>query len=1297
MKNKFAVTILLLILNFGFITSIFSDDIKIQRVLNIGEELNCITQDKDELFWITVRGGGLFYYDGRELKKALFAGSSKNPSPIIWSVFVDSGGLIWFLISDYALCSYDKKNGICKEYKPEVGNTNSLTSSKVNWLPNTITEDREGLIWIGTADGLNAYDKKTDKFTQYKHILNNPNSLSNNSVWTVFADRKGVIWIGTEDGLDCYDKSSGKFHHYKNDPHNSNSISDNHIRAIAEDKEGNLWIGTKNTGVDKFDKKTSNFTNYRYSPNDKNCLSYNEIHHIMIDKDNNLWICNEGGNGIDQFNSNTNIFKHYSNDPRDSNSIGSNIVLCSFEDKTGIILLVDAAGNITKCTMGKGVVKNYQHDPENPTSLSINDIMRIHQDKSETIWMATFNGGLCSYKNDGKFESFKFIENSASSLPSNLLFSVLDASGEKLWLGLYSDLICLFDPVKKQVVRSFKNPYQIMPCFLTQDNKNSEILWFASFFSSGLFKLNTVTGKFSQYKHNSDANSIGNKNTNNIFQDENLLWLGTGGDGLCKFDKTTGKCEYYKHDPNDKNSISGDVVIEPFIDSKGSFWVTTDDGGLNKFNRQTGSFTSYGMECGFPSKCTRHILEDKKGYLWISTNSGIVKFDPTKSKVVKRFTTADGLADNRFDRMANALKDSQGNFWFSTLKGLCKFNPEEASKIEPNKHIPSIVLSSFKSKEGTYNEDGLKKLIEIKLPWSDNSFSFTFAALDYMDPEKNQYAYKLEGFDKDWNFIGTNHFGQYSNLNPGEYILRLKGSNNDGIWNKEGISIKITITPPFWMTSWFKGLIGIAVLCTIGGVFQLRTTSLKKKAIYMRDHAIAKTTAQVTHDIRSPLAALNTALRDLKELPEQKRILIRNATHRISDIANNLLVKYKMKGKEDSKEQKDVEPELVSSLLDHLISEKRVQLTEKSIELILELDSNTYSYFVKLDPEIFKRTISNLINNAIEAIETTKGVIRVILTKQDNDLIIKIIDNGKGIPEDILLKTKQGKISSTKKEGCGLGISSAIQNIRNWGGNYDIQSKVGEGTTFTVTLPVTEAPDWFQDNIILSSNTHIIVLDDDESIHNIWQAHFREHLGKKLVTLDHFYESSNFSKYCKTSRSENDLFLVDYELINSKETGLDLIEQLDLKDQAILVTSRYEEPEIRERIKRPGIKIIPKSFAPYIPISVVNNLVQKQPELIFIDNDKTLTEAWNLQASLVKKKIAAFNCSEDFKKVMSCYNKDISIYVDSDLNEQISGEMFAKFLYEQGFQNLYLSTGYEKDRFDYMPWIKNIVAKEPPF
>ena len=1260
----------------------FSDDLKFQRMLNTEAYNNGIIQDEDGLIWISSEFKGLFSYNGNRLKGVKIGNS--DSVQMISSIFVDNEGLIWFFMQGQGLYCYNKKTGSSRNYKHGEGNFNAS---------HTIDEDREGLIWVGTVDGLKSYNKKNNKFTRYKSTPSNPHSLSNNSVWAVFIDKDDLIWIGTEDGLNCYDKNTKKFYCYKHDSSRQNTISGNYIQTIVEDREGNIWVGTKNTGIDKVDKKTGRFTNYRHNSDNSNSLSHNQIHHLMVDRYNNLWICNEGNVGLDIYNIKTNTFKHYSYDPKNSNTINSNNRLYTFEDYSGNVLLTDSAGGLNKCVRQSNVFKNYIYTPKDPSSISSNNIAKIYEDKKGNIWIGTYRSGLCLYTKEDKFENFNH-NSSPASLPGTSVHSILDASDNKLWLGVKQGFICLFDTNTKQVIKSFQNPYlKLTPEYLTQDNKNPDILWFAHCYADGLFKVNTTTGNFTAYKYDpNDKSSVSKELTFGVLQDGDILWIATGGDGLCKFDKTTEKCRYYKHNPNDKNSISDNTVFESFIDSKGNFWVTTDNSGLNKFDKQTEKFTSYGIECGFPSKSTRHILEDNNGCLWIGTDSGIVKFDPEKLKVVKWFTLADGLISNQFNRLPYPLKDSKGNFWFAGF-GLCKFNPEEASKLESNSHIPPIILSCFKSKEGAYNEDEINKLMSIKLAWPDNSFEFTFAALDYTDPGKNQYAYKLEGFDKDWKYVGVNNVGQYLNLNPGKYTLCLKGSNNDGVWNEEGISIKITITPPFWMTSWFKGLMGIAILCAIGGFFQLRTRSLGKKETHMRH--LAEAMAQVAHDIRSPLAALNTALKHLKELPEQERILIRNATRRISDIANNLLSKYKMKENDESEEQKHLKAELVSSLLDHLIAEKRFQMTEKSIELVLEPDNNTYSCFVNLEPGKFKRVISNLINNASEAIES-KGVIRVILTKESDMLMIKIIDNGKGIPEDIILKIKKGIATSSKKEGFGIGTSSAIQNIKHWNGSYDIKSKAGEGTTFTINLPIAEEPLWFQSTVTLSQNKHIIIVDDDESIHNIWQKHFSAYLENKLVTLVHFHEPSALREYCKTSYSENDLFLVDYEFVNSKETGLDLIEQLDLKKQAILVTSRYEELEIRERIKALGIKIIPKSFAPYIPISI-NTIKEEQPELIFIDDDKNLTEAWKMQASFVKKKIETFNHSENFKKVMNNYDKNIPIYIDSDLKERTPGEIFAKLLYGQGFHNLYLATGYEKDRFGNIPWIKEIVSKEAPF
>ena len=356
----------------------------------------------------------------------------------------------------------------------------------------------------------------------------------------------------------------------------------------------------------------------------------------------------------------------------------------------------------------------------------------------------------------------------------------------------------------------------------------------------------------------------------------------------------------------------------------------------------------------------------------------------------------------------------------------------------------------------------------------------------------------------------------------------------------------------------------------------------------MRDHAVSETAAQVSHDIRSPLTALNSVLKDLPELPERKRILVRNATQRIGDIANNLLLQYRTNNYKNSdiNQQKTLKPELVLSLLDSLVSEKRIQMMEKSIDLKLEAGSDTHCCFVNLKANEFKRMISNLINNAIDAIELG-GIIRVVLRKEVDDLAIKIIDNGKSIPEKILPKIKKGGISIGKQGGSGLGISGVIQNIKKWNGHYDIQSKEGKGTTFIIKLPITGTPDWFQNSISIMPNTHVVVLDDDKSSHDIWEMHFQDYLKNKQIRLDHFYNSSIFAQYCKDLLSEHDLFLIDYELLASSETGLDLIERLNIKDQAILVTSRYEELWIKTRAKELSLKIIPKNFAPYIPISIL--------------------------------------------------------------------------------------------------------------
>lgn len=347
---------------------------------------------------------------------------------------------------------------------------------------------------------------------------------------------------------------------------------------------------------------------------------------------------------------------------------------------------------------------------------------------------------------------------------------------------------------------------------------------------------------------------------------------------------------------------------------------------------------------------------------------------------------------------------------------------------------------------------------------------------------------------------------------------------------------------------------------------------------------LAKCASQVAHDIRSPLTILSIIAKQLSGLQEKERLRIRNAVQRINDIANNLLSQYQTPEEKLAIAEMNslFNTELISSLLDYLISEKRIQ-APKSINFILNMESSARGCFVQLEGGKFKRMISNLINNAIESLLDSRGEIKVILEKEQDLLVIKIVDNGKGIPADILPKIKQGGVSVGKRDGLGLGISGAIQYIQEWNGAYDIQSQEGKGTAFIISLPIAETPKWFQSSINISKEMQIIVLDDDESIHNVWEERFEE-FKEKQITLKHCYTSSALEEHCKTSSEEKEIFLIDYELIGNKETGLDVIERLNLKDRAILVTSRDEENRVRAKAIELEVKIIPKSFAPYIPI-----------------------------------------------------------------------------------------------------------------
>lgn len=475
---------------------------------------------------------------------------------------------------------------------------------------------------------------------------------------------------------------------------------------------------------------------------------------------------------------------------------------------------------------------------------------------------------------------------------------------------------------------------------------------------------------------------------------------------------------------------------------------------------------------------------------------------------------------------------------------------------------------------------------------------------------------------------------------------------------------------------------------------------------------LGKNLAQVAHDIRSPLSALTMVTGALIEIPEDKRILIRNATQRINDIANELLQTGKPAQPVDSiaapssVNMKSIE--FIPALVDILVSEKRMQFREHSA-LDIQVDlKNSFGSFSETNSKELKRAISNLINNAIEAFDSFNGTVTVGVKKYDRfggqKVEIFVADNGKGIPAHLISQLCQMGVSHGKSpsehSGNGLGLYHAKQTAEFCGGTLEIISTEGKGSTVKFILPLAEAPRWFAQKIDLTGKKYLISLDDDTSIHQIWSGRLQALADDpKFNNIEHikFQSGELFVKYVYANRNklQETLFLIDFELLNQPKTGLDIIEELGIEKYGILVTSRYEEKNIQDRASRINLCLLPKALAGFVPFEIQKPKLKV--DVVVLDNDDLVIMMWKMIAKKNSKSILCFSSHDELFAKLSEIDPSSPFYVDENLGNEVKGEVVTKELFALGFKNLYLATGYPAEWFKHITWVKGVVGKEPVF
>ncbi len=794
----------------------------------------------------------------------------------------DKSGYLWIGTND-GLNRYDGYE--FKTFKHIPFDKNSIYNNRIF----SIFEDVSGLIWIGTEDGISSYDPETERITNYETSKDSSPVQKDNFIRDIFESLQdpGKIWIGTRKGIKIFDKKLQIFLDIKDNPKYTASLKTGNIKIISRGS-GKYPLIADFGGVNVYDSESGKFIYHQLIRNPS--LTNSIINILEIPDNPDKFIICSNFNIFFCFDFYSKMFTEFS---YISTEAGENNEFHVFHIMNDGTILTGSFGNL------------FNFNPDNRKfsfSWSNNEIFytggaikSILKDLSGNIWLGTDLNGLYKLRPKKDFVHYYYVPDDPQSLGGNLVYSILEQRNKPgdFLIGTTGGGIFkykreeeVFFPFKHKLIEK-----SIGKRIWTLYEDASNDLWIGIW--GGLFKYDFNTEKITEYKYSKKLNSIGGRDVLTITEspiEPDVLWIGTYDGGLTRYDKKSNSFTYYLRDPDDNNSLCNNMILylyvspdEPGIlwigtnggldrfdiksktfkhyvsdfqkpgslshntvkciykDKTGVLWIGTNGGGLNKFNSDTETFTSYSEIDGLPNNTIYGILEDSRGCLWLSTNNGLSRFNPG-SETFENFSVIDGIQDKEFNTGA-FCRSSAGEMLFGGINGITLFHPDSIKKTS---YTPQMVISELKlfnkpvlPGEKTGNRIILKKSVnctdELVLSYKDKFISFEFSILDFTEPSKNQYSLWMEGLDEKWQDLGTKRTVDF-NLEPGDYTLRIKGVNSSGIWTKEETALRIIVTPPLWKTLWFRILLSGGILILVTTAHKSRTSRLKKKQLFLEKH-----------------------------------------------------------------------------------------------------------------------------------------------------------------------------------------------------------------------------------------------------------------------------------------------------------------------------------------------------------------------------------------------------------------------------------------------------------------------------
>jgi ligand-binding sensor domain-containing protein/signal transduction histidine kinase len=1008
--------------------------------------VSSILQDRQGFLWIGTHDG-LNRYDGYAFK--VFRPDPKDPRSIsdgwINALHQDRQGRIWIATRQGGVNVYDPVTGEITRFVHDPSAPNSLVSNRVQAL----LQDSLGSIWIGTAQGLDRYSPARNGFEHYSLSTPSlPDPIGDN-ITAILEDSRGILWIGTSVGLSRYDRRADAFVAYTGDFGEGADLIRGAVHGLAEDASKRLWIGT-GEGLYLLDPANGQRAHYRHAPQDPGSLSSNAVQAIYLDRSHTLWIGTS--DGLDRFDEASGEFVHARHEPGLDFSLANSTVTAIHESADGV-LWIGTQGGLDMSYRGQHRFGYLFRQPDLPTGLSGNLVRKVFIDSSGLVWISMLDAGLNALDpGTGLLTRYQHDSSDPGSLMSNEVRAAIRDRYGTLWVG--SSLgVDRLDPGAAAFVHVRPQLQTVSQLAAAPVNDFAETrdgrIWIAT--ESGLFRYDLEAEEFRHYRpHAGDAASLSGYEVVELYQDRaGVLWIGTFNDGLNRYHPETDDFTRFQHQFDDPSSLSNDSVLAIHQDARGVMWVGTAGGGLNRFDAEAGGFRHYLEADGLANNVVYCILEDDSGHIWLSTNKGISRFDPVQEQF-SNYSASDGLQADEFSPNACA-KDATGNLYFGGVNGLTVFDPDE---IVASSYLPPIVLLSLTPEGQPASAGAASGMIqEVTLRWPSNSFEFAFAALSYAQPEENQYAYILEGFEADWHFIGTERRGQYTNIPGGTYTLRLTGSNQDGLWNESGLEVRVIIIPPVWQTWWFRSMLALGAVALLLTVYRVRVKSVEASNLQL-EKQVRDRTAEIERlfEKAKELAVIEERSRLARELHDSAKQKAFAALAQLGT-ANGVLAKDPTSARGHLVEAENLVYEVIEGLTFFIQEMYPLGLKEKGLatslrEYVFEWENRTdiqatvsITSETRLALEI-EQAVYRVVQEALSNVARHSHATRVELSlSYGTDAVeIAVIDNGSGFDPEA--------------KPAGIGLRSIRERVESLHGSVELESSRGRGTLLRARLPL---------------------------------------------------------------------------------------------------------------------------------------------------------------------------------------------------------------------------------------------------